>query len=97
MGQEDADILRAAAKEGLTLFAFDVSIIPRVLVEMAVQGESHAGVVFASSKRTPQRDYASFAHALIRLWRSEGATEWTDRVSFFPFGRTDRFGVRVPL
>lgn len=80
-GRPDAEILAAAA-EGLTLFTFDVSTIPAVLTEMAVAGQSHGGVVFASCKRTPHRDYASFAHALARLWHAEKDASWTDRVVF---------------
>ena len=82
MGREDAEILAAAAANGLVLFTFDVSTIPAVLADMAVAGQPHAGVVFASSKRTPHRDYAAFGHALVRLWRSEKDADWTNRVVF---------------
>jgi len=82
MGRDDAEILAAAVPEGLVLFTFDVTTIPPVLTDMALAGQSHAGVVFASSKRTPQRAHASFAHALVRLWRAEKDADWTNRVVF---------------
>jgi hypothetical protein len=82
MGRDDHEILAAAAPEGLVLFTFDGTTIPSVLTDMAVADQAHAGVVFASSKRMPQRAHMSFAHALVRLWRAEKDADWTNRVVF---------------
>ena len=87
MGRGDDEILAAA--DGLVLFTFDVSTIPAVLTDMAVAGQAHAGVVFASGKRTPHSDYAAFAHALARLWRGEREADWSDRVVFLSFESGD--------
>jgi len=87
VGQSDARILREASPEGAVLVTFDVNTIPALLQEMAVAGEDHAGVVFVSSKTFSQNDSAGIAAALIRLWHSNKAGDWTNRVVFLTVNR----------
>jgi hypothetical protein len=82
VGQSDGNILREALKEQAVLVTFDVNSIPSLLREMAVAGEDHAGVVFIPSKSYPQNDSAGLAAALVRLWHSNKAAVWTNRVVF---------------
>jgi len=82
VGQSDARILREAAREGMALVTFDVNTIPVLLQEMAVAGESHAGVVFVSSKTFAQNDSAGITAALLRLRQSHKSRDWTNRIVF---------------
>jgi len=88
VGQSDARILREASRDGAVSVTFDVNTIPALLQEMAVAGENHAGVVFVSSKTFLQNDSAGIAAALIRLWHSNKAGDWPNRVVFLTKGAT---------
>jgi predicted nuclease of predicted toxin-antitoxin system len=78
----DAGILRAARAEGFVLVTFDVNTIPPVLSDFARAGESHAGVVFVSSKSFAQNDIGALARALARLVARHGGSPWEDRTGF---------------
>lgn len=80
----DAEILEAASERGVTLVTFDVTTIPTLLQELAIQGRSHGGILFIPSRRIPQNDYGSLAKRIVAFWKSYGTQEWVDRVAFLP-------------
>ncbi|MGK0189066.1 MAG: hypothetical protein ACI9R3_004883 [Verrucomicrobiales bacterium] len=80
----DDQILFAAAKQALTLVTFDVTTIPAILQEIAMNGGSHGGVIFVPSRRISQNDYGQIAKRLVALWRIHANEEWKDRVAYLP-------------
>lgn len=80
----DDRIVEAASKEGLTLVTFDVTTIPPILQNLAIENTSHGGVIFIPSRRIAQNDYGQLASRLVSFWRVYGKQEWRDRVAFLP-------------
>ena len=78
----DEAILREARREGYVLLTFDVNTIPPVLSEFAVAGETHAGVVFVSSKSFAQNDIGALARSIARMIERHGASPWENRSGF---------------
>lgn len=82
IGQSDRRILNQAREEGLILVTFDLNTIPALLREFAMLGESHAGIVFVSSRSFAQNDSAAIGKALANLWLDDPERIWHDRVVF---------------
>jgi hypothetical protein len=82
MGSEDANVLREAARDGLTLLSYDQRTIPPLLKTLAVQGVVHMGVVFVDMKTIPSHDIGGLVRAIGQLWVNERHLDWRNRVTF---------------
>lgn len=82
LGQDDADCLRQAAAQGLTLVTYDRRTIPPLLKTWAEEGRSHGGVVFVDEKTISPADIGGLVRALSELAKEAGSWEWSDRVCF---------------
>ncbi len=78
----DADLLEAAAQEGLTLVTYDLKTIPPLLRRWAEEGRHHAGVVLVDDATIPQRAVGRLVTALAQLAEAHGREDWTDRTLF---------------
>ena len=81
-GKADTSLLRAAAKEGLTLMTYDQRTIPPVLTEWGAVGEEHTGVLFVDGLTIPQSDIGGLVRALIAHWDLTHDWEWKNAISF---------------
>ena len=81
-GKADESLLRAAAKEGLTLVTYDQKTIPPVLSAWGVTGETHTRVVFVDGLTIPQGDVGGLVRALIQQWDLTQTWEWKNTISF---------------
>ena len=82
LGQSDRALLLAARMEGWTLVTYDQKTIPPLLVELAQEGEWHAGVVFVDDRTIASNDFGGLTRALLGLhdiWKDENLS---DRVLF---------------
>lgn len=86
LGAPDALVLRTALRDGLTLVTYDVTTIPPILREMAEAGESHAGVIFVSSRTLPPSQFHRLAAALVALHAREAQRDWVNRTVFLQPG-----------
>jgi hypothetical protein len=82
LGKRDDFLLAAAAEESLTLVTCDLKTIPTLLVETALLGQSHGGVVFVDDSTIASSDIGSFVKALLALWEQCRAWDWRDRAMF---------------
>jgi len=82
VGESDERILQAAAGEKLVLVTFDVNTIPRLLQDMAIQDESHTGVIFISTRSFAQNDSSGIASALLRMSENTKRESWLNRIAF---------------
>lgn len=82
VGESDERILQAAAGEKFVLVTFDVNTIPSLLRDMAIQGESHTGVSFISTRSFAQNDSSGIASALLRLSENTKRESWLNRFVF---------------
>lgn len=82
LGQEDAVILQAAAKQKLTLVTYDQRTIPDLLQIWAAEGRDHSGVVFVSRKTIASANIGGLVRALLGLLDETGNWDWTNRVYF---------------
>lgn len=82
IGQEDGRLLRAATLEGLTLVTYDLKTIPPLLMEMAADGEAHAGVVFVDDASIRGNNFGGLLTALLAHWQRYADQDWTNRVTF---------------
>ena len=81
-GKDDHVVLTTAVQAGFVLVTYDLRTIPALLREWAAKGLSHQGVIFVDERTYRPQDLAGIADALIRIWDSMHAVEWTDRVTF---------------
>jgi hypothetical protein len=88
VGMPDAELLRAAAEQHLTLLTFDLKTIPKLLRSWADQDIAHGGVIFIDEKSFAQNDVGGIARALCALWRSQGKLNWANRTVFLQTPRT---------
>lgn len=82
LGADDLTILAAAQADGRTLVTFDLRTIPQLLVHWSESDTRHAGIVFVHARTFTGDDIGGMVHALIELWDSMGALDWTDRIVF---------------
>jgi hypothetical protein len=76
----DPVILAAAAAEVRTLVTYDEKSIPDILRAWAMDGRSHAGVVFVNNRTIRQNDFGGLIRALRALVEERGDEDWQDRV-----------------
>ncbi|HZT41732.1 MAG TPA: DUF5615 family PIN-like protein [Chthonomonadaceae bacterium] len=82
LNAEDDEILQAAHEESLTLVTYDQSTIIPLVTRWAEQGREHAGVIFVDDRSILQEDIGSQVRALISLWDSSSAKDWTNGIQF---------------
>lgn len=78
----DAEILREAARQKMTLVSFDLRTIPTLLRTWSEQGTDHGGLIFVDEKSIPQHDIGGLARSLCALWKVLGRADWTNRCFF---------------
>ncbi len=89
VGQEAGQFLRAATQEGLTLVTYDLKTVPPLLMELATEGETHAGVVFVDDATIRSNDFGGLVTALFAHWQRYGAEAWKDRIGYLIPSRKD--------
>ena len=82
LGQDDAECLRAAVGQGLTLATCDRRTIPPLLKAWAEEGRHHGGVVFIDEKTISPADIGGLVLALAALVAEGRTWDWTDRICF---------------
>jgi hypothetical protein len=87
LGKEDSVCLLEAAKQRLTLVAYDRRTIPPLLKLWAEEGRSHGGVIFVDEKTISPADIGGLVRALILLAGEIGEMDWTNQVYFLRGGR----------
>ena len=80
LGKEDSACLLEAAKQGLTLVAYDRRTVPPLLKIWAEQERRHGGVIFVDEKTISPAGIGGLVGALIQLFKQTGKWDWTDRV-----------------
>lgn len=53
-----------------------------MLTQWAMEGRDHAGVVFIDDNSIAQEDLGGKVIALISLWESSHALDWTNAISY---------------
>ena len=79
--ESDARLLALAWEERATLITYDVNTFPLAVKERLEAGLSHAGMIYVSA-RYRQNDVGGIARGLVKLWRTEKALDWTNRIRF---------------
>jgi len=79
-------VLTAALMEGLTLVSYDQKTIPPILVEIAMRGDHHSGVVFADRSSLPSGNIGDLVNELVSLFDRYGTIDWTDTVMYLSPG-----------
>lgn len=82
MAAPDIKILTTASQEGLTLVTYDQKTIVPILVQWGQAGTDHAGVIFVDERSIASNNFGAPVRALIDLWDTSHAGEWTNRVDF---------------
>jgi predicted nuclease of predicted toxin-antitoxin system len=82
LGKDDGLLLAAAAEESLTLVTYDQKTLPTLLVEMALLGQSHGGVLFVDDRTIASNNTGALVKALLSLWLQCHGWDWTNRVMF---------------
>ena len=80
-GKDDALVLSAAQEENLTLVTYDRKTIAPLVMQWAMEGRDHAGVIFIDEKSIAQEDVGGKVRALISLWEQGNSLDWTNAVS----------------
>jgi hypothetical protein len=81
-GKEDAEVLAAAVEESLTLVTYDQKTITPLLMQWAMEGRTHAGVIFIDGRSIAQENTDGKVRALLSLWEQANALDWTNAVSY---------------
>jgi len=87
LGKDDDLLLVAAAEESLTLVTYDQKTIPTLLVQMALLGQSHGGVLFVDDRTIASNNLGALVKGLLSLWRQCHGWDWTNRVMLLQPGR----------
>ena len=75
-------LLAAAMVEGMTLVTYDQKTIPPILLELAMCGGHHSGVVFVDRNAIVSSDIGGLVTALIAFYDLHHGLDWTDIVMF---------------
>jgi hypothetical protein len=78
----DADILKAAHDEGLTLITFDLRSIRPLLRAWGTERRVHAGVILIDERTIRQDDVGGLIRSLTHLWDHRSHEDWTNVVEF---------------
>ena len=76
----DAEILQVANDREWTFVTYDQKTVPPILVEIAMSGRHHGGVVFVDRKSISASDIGSLIAGLISLFDLTCGWEWKDRI-----------------
>ena len=79
--EPDPRLLALAWEDRVTLVTYDVNTFPLAVKERLEAGLSHAGMIYVS-RRYRQNAVGAIARGLVKLWRSEKALDWTNRICF---------------
>ena len=82
VGASDEEVLREAARQGMTLLSFDLKTSPPLLRAWGERGVDHGGVIFVDSKSFAQNDIRGISKALVELWELQGQLDWKNRCFF---------------
>jgi hypothetical protein len=82
LGQEDANCLKEASKQKLTLVTYDRRTVPPLLKAWAEEGLRHAGVIFVDDKTIGPAGIGGLVSALGSLAREARNWDWTDRICY---------------
>lgn len=78
----DEEVLREAARQGMTLLSFDLKTIPPLLRAWGERGVDHGGVILVDNKSFAQNDISGISKALVELWKLQGKLDWRNRCFF---------------
>ncbi len=81
-GRSDRELISAAAEDGWTVVTYDLRSMPVLLVELANEGRSHAGVIFVDDLTIPNGDIGLLTRALIVFHDRFLDFDWANRVHF---------------
>lgn len=81
-GKADELLLIAAAEENLTLVTYDQKTITPLIVQWAMEGRRHAGVIFIDEKTIAPEDIGGKVMALFALWQQSHTWDWSDAVAY---------------
>jgi hypothetical protein len=79
--ESDARLLALAWDERRTLVTYDVNSFPLAVKERLEARLSHGGMIYVSA-RYRQNAVGAIAQGLVKLWRKERASDWTNRICF---------------
>lgn len=82
LGVSDEVILKAAAKEELTLITYDQKTIPPILFEWGQANINHAGVVFIDYRSITPNNFGALVRAIIWLWDTQNQGNWQNRIVY---------------
>ena len=78
-GLQDPPLLETLDREGWTLVSRDVNTIPEFVKAPLAVGLTHAGVIYADSKRLRQSDVRGLIRRLIAFVEKHRNEDWTCR------------------
>jgi len=81
---DDEAILRAAHKDRRTLATFDVSSIPKLILQFVNEDIDHSGVIFVNSKTIPQANIGALVRSLETLARFYKQADLRNMVAWAP-------------
>ena len=81
-GKADALVLAAAHEAGLTLVTYDQKTITPLLMEFAMSGDHHSGVVFVDRNTIASDNIGMLTQALIAFYDQHTSLVWTDLMTF---------------
>lgn len=82
LNADDDVILTAALEENLTIVTYDQRTIAPLVMQWAIEGRDHAGVVFIDDKSIAQADVGSKVRALLTLWDKTHEQDWRNAISY---------------
>lgn len=81
--QEDDDVILAAAlEERLSLVTYDRRTIAPMMMQWAMEGRDHAGIIFIDEKSIVQSDVGGKVRALLSLWDQAASLDWTNAITY---------------
>jgi hypothetical protein len=87
LGKDDSVCLLEAAKQRITLVAYDRRTIPPLLKLWAEEERSHGDVIFVDEKTISPANIGGLVRPLILLAGETGEMDWTNQVYFLRSGR----------
>jgi len=78
---EDPQLLQLAWEERLTILIYDVNSFPLHVKDRIESGAQHAGVIYVPPS-FGQNAIGPIARALVKVWKTKGQEDWTNRIHF---------------
>lgn len=79
---DDDVILTEAQEEGLTFVTYDQRTIAPLLMQRAMEGHDHAGIIFIDERSIAQADLGGKVRTLISLWDQAQSDDWKNAISY---------------